>query len=126
MIEQSLFDLDTWLNVPWLRYFNAAVSMLVVFGLTFMVLIKWSTLPVGVKRIAPWIVTTYVIIAYGSIEVARLDMQVPTGARVLLLSLNLVGLAGTLAFNFVETSRGEPSTRLRDDLRTLVPKRRVR
>lgn len=87
---------ETW---DWLRWVNAAIASLVVLLLTAEVSRRWPTLHPRLRHASPWMIGTYVVIAYGSVEVASLENPVDPGFRVMLLAINLAGLAVALAIN---------------------------
>jgi hypothetical protein len=79
----------TWDGLRWL---NAALALVVVCLLTTGASIRWDTTPIRIKRMVPWIILTYSVIAYGSVEVALADGVAAPGLRVMFLTLNLSGL----------------------------------
>lgn len=87
----SDFDWDA------LRWVNVAASSLVVTLLVAGAWHRWHVMPPRIQRITPWVICTYVIIAYGSGEVAFMDDVAP-GLRVALLTFNLIGLIIALLF----------------------------
>lgn len=74
----------------WLRWGNVGLSALVVALLITGAVHRWHIMPKQFQRIAPWVIGTYVIIAYSSGEAAQAGVS--PGLRVFLLSLDLVGL----------------------------------
>ncbi|MCF6376891.1 hypothetical protein L2K70_04685 [Nocardioides KLBMP 9356] len=88
---------ETW---DWFRWINAGLAGLVVVLLSAGAVARWRAMPRRFKRITPWVIGTYVIIAYGSGEIAASDDTVAPGLRVFLLMLVLVGLIGALAWGF--------------------------
>lgn len=82
----------------WLRWVNAALAGLVVALLIAGAVARWTHMPQRFKRITPWVIFTYVILAYGSGEVAAADDPVDPGLRVGLLVLNLCGLIVALVW----------------------------
>ncbi len=65
-------------------------------------ILRWEHMPLRIQRIIPWVILTYVIIAYGSAEIAWSENPVPQGYRVVLLMLNLLGLIIALLFGFAD------------------------
>lgn len=91
----TLADVLTW---DGLRYTNAVLALTVVLLLSMGARIRWSTTPVRIRRMVPWVILTYVLIAYGSVEVALQERQVDPGLRVMLLTLNLTGFIIALLY----------------------------
>lgn len=81
-----------------LRWTNVALSMVAVGLLIAGTMFRWDEMPARLRRIAPWVVCTYAIIAYGSGEAAATDAE--PGLRILFLALNLVGLLIALLYRF--------------------------
>lgn len=82
----------------WARYVNAVLA-LAVFGLLIAsVWARWDYIPLRYRRILPWVVATYGVVAYGSVEVARTDPHIPPGYRVGLLSIVLIGMIVALLY----------------------------
>lgn len=75
------------------RWANAAIAGLVVVLLIAGAFARWSVMPPFFKRVAPWVIGTYVVIAYGSGELAATTADVPPGLRVSFLFFDLIGLA---------------------------------
>lgn len=86
---------ETW---DWLRWVNVGLSGLVVVLLVMGAVARWDHMPPRFKRIVPWVILTYVIIAYGSGEVASSSDHVDPGLRVGLMMLNLSGLIVALVW----------------------------
>lgn len=86
---------ETW---DWLRWVNVVLSGLVVVLLVMGATARWDHMPARFKRIVPWVILTYVIIAYGSGEVATSSETVDPGLRVGLMMLNLTGLIVALVW----------------------------
>lgn len=63
---------------------------------------RWDTFTPRLKRIVPWVVATYVVIAYGAGEVAAAPTPPPTGIRVVLMLLVLLGLLTALSYRITE------------------------
>lgn len=80
----------------WLRWANVALSSLVVVLLVMGAVTRWDHMPARFKRITPWVILTYVIIAYGSGEALAQDVE--PGLRVGLMLLNLCGLLVALVW----------------------------
>lgn len=83
-----------------LRWFNVAASCLVVILLTAGTIKRWHVMPARFRRMAPWIIATYAVIAYGSGEVASSPTHVPPGIRVALMTLALIGLLIACLYGF--------------------------
>lgn len=90
----------------YVRWFNVALSSLVVALLIAGAVTRWDVMPKRFKRISPWVIATYVIIAYGSGEAATSDT--PPGFRVFLLALTLTGLVIALLYRIDDESYDEP------------------
>lgn len=88
---------DVW---DWLRWVNAGLAGVVVVLLVGGTVARWHAMPRRLRRIAPGVIATYVVIAYGSGELAASDAIVDPGLRVWLLMAVLVGLIGALAWGF--------------------------
>lgn len=86
---------ETW---DWLRWVNVVLSGIVVALLVAGSTARWHHMPARFKRIVPWVILTYVIIAYGSGEVASSSQDVDPGLRVGLMMLNLSGLIVALVW----------------------------
>lgn len=88
------------IDISWdfIRWVNVALSGLVVVLLIADFIDRWPAMSTRSKRVDPWIILTYLILAYGSGEVARSSTEVPPGIRVTLLLLDLFGLAIALAY----------------------------
>lgn len=84
----------------WLRWVNAGLSGVVVVLLVAGAIARWDKMPKRFQRIAPWVILTYVILAYGSGEVASSPTDVDPGLRVGLLMGNLAGLLVALLWRF--------------------------
>lgn len=80
----------------WLRWANVALSCLVVVLLVAGATARWDHMPPRFKRITPWVICTYVIIAYGSGEALATDVE--PGLRIGLMALNLCGLLVALVW----------------------------
>lgn len=97
--------LMTWFNVDgadWFRYANAALASLVVLLLSLGATARWETMPSRFKRITPWVVMTYAVIAYGSAEIAVAPEPVDLGLRVILMALTLIGLVIALLYGITD------------------------
>ena len=88
-----------------LRWVNVALSMGAVCLLVAGTMHRWRVMPKRIQRIAPWVACTYVIVAYGSGEAAAQDAD--PGLRVLLLTLNLVGLLIALLYRLGDDTYDE-------------------
>lgn len=80
------------------RYVNAVLALFVVVLLSWGCTVRWHEMPTRIQRIAPWVILTYAIIAYGSVDLATQATPVPAGIRVLLTTLDLVGLLIALLY----------------------------
>lgn len=89
----------------WLRWANIALSGLVVVLLTMGAVARWDHMPRRFKRMTPWVIFTYVIIAYGSGE--ALSQDVDPGLRVGLMLLNLCGLVVALVWRMGDPDYAE-------------------
>lgn len=81
-----------------LRWVNAGIASLVVVLMTTDAIYRWDTLTARMQRVVPWVICTYVVIAYGSGEVAAQEAHVEPGLRVTFLSLTLIGLVIALLY----------------------------
>lgn len=91
----------TFLEPDWwtaFRWANVALSSTAVVLMIVGSFRHWDVLTLRVKRIIPWVVMTYVVIAYGSGELATTDPPVPPGIRVMMAFLTLTGLVVALLF----------------------------
>lgn len=91
------------------RYVNAVLSLIAVLLLSWGSAVRWREMPPRIRRITPWVIFTYAIISYGSVEVARSEVPVPPGVRVLLTTLNLVGLIIALLVGIKDDRYPHPS-----------------
>lgn len=93
------------MNLDWdtVRWINVALSGLVVVLLLIGAIYRWDSMPKRFQRITPWVIGTYVIIAYGSGEVAA-TADVDPGIRVALMFLDLCGLVVALLYRFGDES----------------------
>lgn len=80
------------------RWVNVGLSGLVVILLVADFIHRWPTMPLRAKRVDPWIILTYLILAYGSGEIASSSEPVAPGIRVTLLLLDLCGLVVALLY----------------------------
>lgn len=80
----------------WMRWTNVVLSGLVVVLMMAGATARWDHMPARFKRITPWVICTYVIIAYGSGEALATDVD--PGLRVGLMLLNLCGLLVALVW----------------------------
>ena len=99
-----LHDFANWDAVRW---FNVMAACLVVALLVAGTMVRWESMPLRIRRVIPWIIFTYVVIAYGSAEVAVTE-NISPGFRVMLMTLNLLGLIVALIFDFTEVEYGKP------------------
>lgn len=96
-----------------IRWVNVVIASLVVALLVAETVTGWREMDLRDKRIIPWIIMTYVVIAYGSGELATAPNKVPPGFRVVLLSLTLIGLAIALLFGHYGTEHQKKRRRRR-------------
>ena len=88
-----------------LRWLNVVLSMIVVAALVAGAFHRWHVMPKRFQRITPWVIGTYVIIAYGSGEAAAADVE--PGLRVALLNLDLIGLVIVLLYRIGDDTYDE-------------------
>lgn len=81
-----------------LRWLNVVLAAVVVVLMTAGAIRRWDVMPSRLRRIVPWVIATYVLIAYGSGEIAADPEPVDPGLRVLILVLLLVGLIVALLY----------------------------
>ena len=105
-----------WLSWDVFRWVNMICAIAVVALLIMGAMHRWSTMPIRFKRITPWIIATYVVIAYGSGEALATDVE--PGYRILLMMCVLLGLITALVYRMGDNSY-RPG-RLRDELRHLL------
>jgi hypothetical protein len=91
------WDLLRWVNVV---LATAVVAMLVAGSIH-----RWPTMPARIRRIVPWTIATYVVIAYGSGEAAHQDT--PAGVRVVLMMCVLAGAVVALAYRIDDDDYSE-------------------
>jgi hypothetical protein len=91
----------------WLRWVNVALAGAVVVLLVAGAIIRWEHMPKRFQRISPWVILTYVILAYGSAEVATSSDYIDPGLRVGLLVLNLCGLLVALVWRIGDPDYSE-------------------
>lgn len=92
-MNESVWEIVRWVNVT--------AALAVVTLMTASVIGRWDVTPRRLRRVYPLIIATYVIIAYGSGEIATSQTYVQPGLRVMLLLLVLIGLVAVLLFNMV-------------------------
>lgn len=63
---------------------------------------RWDTMPPRLRRVVPWVIGTYVALAYGAGEVAAHHTPVPAGFRLVLTLVDLAGLGAALAYKINE------------------------
>jgi len=97
----------SWLDWDIVRWVNVALSFGVVTVMTMGAWYRWKDMPTRFKRITPWVILTYVIIAYGSGEVAANPGTVSPGVRVGLMSLTLIGLLIALLYRIDDPDYSE-------------------
>lgn len=93
----ALEDVFLW---DYFRWVNVILSMAVVSLLIAGTWHRWASMPARYKRMAPWLIGTYVVIAYGSGEAVALDVQ--PGVRVVLLTCNLMGLVVAILYRITD------------------------
>lgn len=91
----------------WLRWVNCVLAMLVVILLVTGTVARWDHMPRRFRRIVPWVIATYVVIAYGSGEVATAEEPIDPGFRVFLMTLVLTGLAVSAMYRLGEPDYDE-------------------
>ncbi len=87
------------------RWVNVALAMTTVALLIAGAVFRWQVMPKRFQRITPWVIGTYVVIAYGSGEAATMDAR--PGLRVALVTLNLIGLVIALLYRIGDESYDE-------------------
>lgn len=90
------------LNSDALRWLVVAAAIAVVSFMLAGCFARWETFTPRLKRIVPWVVATYVVIAYGAGEVASSPNPPPAGIRVILMLLVLFGLVIALSYKITE------------------------
>lgn len=98
----AVWDFWAWALSPlWsnLRLVNVAVAGLVVILFGLQMVRNWHTYPRRFKRTMPWVLSTYVVIAYGSGEAAADPHPISPGLRVALLLAVMAGLVVALLLN---------------------------
>lgn len=95
---------DVW---DWMRWANALLAGVVVMLLVAGTVARWHVMPARFRRIAPGVIGTYVIIAYGSGEIAASAVDVDPGLRVALLMVDLLGLVVALLWGFADPDYDE-------------------
>jgi hypothetical protein len=99
--------MDWLLNWDVGRVLNAVLSSAVVIVMTMGYVYHRTEMPKKVRHIAPWVIGTYAIIAYGSASLAAEPGHIPAGYRVGLMMLNLTGLLIVLVWH-IEDGYGFP------------------
>lgn len=84
------------MSPDWLRWVNVCLAMVDVMLLIAGSIARWKAMPRRFKRIVPWVIATYVVLAYGSGEAAR--QETPAGVRVALTACVLSGLMVALLY----------------------------
>lgn len=90
------------LNSDALRWVVVAVACADVALLFAGTIARWDTFTPRLRRVVPWVIATYVVIAYGAGEVASASTPAPTGIRVILTLLVLLGLLIALSYRITE------------------------
>lgn len=86
--------------MEWIRVVNVALAALVVMVLIAGAIRHWHQFTPRLQRITPWVVATYVVLAYGSGEAAK--QGTPPGIRVALTACVLMGLLIALTYRFTD------------------------
>ena len=102
-----------------LRLINVLLSSAVVVAMIIGAMRRWDGMPVRVKRIAPWVIGTYVIIAYRSGELLAQPGETDPGLGVILFTLNLIGLLIALVWRIDEADYSDTGPLLPKIVRTL-------
>lgn len=89
----------------WMRWLNVILAGLDVLLLVAGSIARWDHMPARLRRIVPWVIATYVVIAYGSGEAARQDT--PAGVRVALTACVLSGLMVALLYRIGDDDYSE-------------------
>lgn len=97
------------MNADLVRWINLTLSSAVVILMIMGTMKRWEDLPARLKRIIPWVIFTYVILAYSSGEVLHEPGVADPGYRVILLLLNLVGLLIALLWEFDKADYSDKS-----------------
>ncbi len=92
-----------------LRILNVALAMVTVSLLVTAGVVRWRIMPFPLRRLYPWIVATYVVIAYGSGEALADDVR--PGVRVILMCLCLIGMVIAGLFNLHHGGYDPPTHR---------------
>lgn len=96
----TLLALQTvWIDIQeieFLRLVSVLLSMATASLLLASTIGRWKVMPLHLRRVMPWITATYFVIAYGSGEAYA--QHAPSGLRVLLLPLVLLGLIFALLY----------------------------
>lgn len=88
----------------WMRWVNAGLAGLALMLLTLETTRRWDQMNRRLRRLVPWVLATYAVIAYGSGELAASAQRVDPGLRVGLMLVVLLGLAGALGLNVRDRS----------------------
>lgn len=83
-----------WDGLRWLNLFLSCTSVILICAGAYA---RWPIMPLPMRRLVPWIIATYAVIAYGSGEALAKD--VTPGLRVLLMTLSLIGTGVALVYN---------------------------
>lgn len=90
------------MNADLARWLIVLIAGLDVVLMTAGSIKRWDTFTPRLRRIIPWVVMTYVTIAYGAAEVAANKTPVPPGLRVPFMALVLLGLFVALVYRIDE------------------------
>lgn len=96
-----------FLNSDTMRWVNVAAASVVVSLLIAGTMCRWEEMPPRIRRIVPWVILTYVIVAYGHAEIAWSTDHPPEGYRLILSLLNLCGLIIALVYGFSDDDYDE-------------------
>lgn len=94
------------LSWDFLRWANTIGAIIVVALLIAGTMARWHLMPPRYKRMSPWIISTYVVIAYGSGEALASDVE--PGYRILMMFCVLLGLIVALVYRLEDDRLDEP------------------
>jgi cation transport ATPase len=97
-VTDALDAITSW---EFLRWVNMIGAVLVVTLLIAGTMKRWAVMPGRYKRMAPWVIATYVVIAYGSGE--ALATEVRPGYRIVMMTCVLLGLILALLYGLDDT-----------------------
>lgn len=90
--------LDLWADSDVVRWLDVALAMTAVVIMTATAVERWPSMSRHDRQVVPWIIATYVVIAYGHGEIAAADLPVPPGFRLILNTVVLGGLIVALLY----------------------------